>query len=741
MNIKKNIKVAFMALAALLATGPLTSCSDEPDNEYFYAFTGEMMSDYMKNREQYSQFAAIVEKANLMSLLSTYGKYTCFLPDNDAVNKYLQQRGISSIDELSVEDCDTIARTHLVNNIYSTFEMTQDCLPDYNLLGRYIATSQGVDEDSNAVVYLEGLAHIIFEKTYPDGSKVHQNDSVENGIVQPIDMVIEKSNSFLVDILRDNENIGIFYEALKATKVDEQIVAWQDQDYEKEKQKYKKYYYKSHVRKEVAWVPDHKRQGFTVFVEPDSLYKAKFLEYGIDTSQGNLKALYDLAVKIYDPVYGSGDAVHRDDQKEHWKWGDGKPEYLSDSINPLKRFIQYHIMTRYVPAATDLIALIVPEMKEPFGFETKWMNAVEWYQTLLPHTMLKVELLSRFPRVDVNNKALPVDIYGPDADKKERHFLNRRYEAPDYTFRGVLVDNTVETTPVHDALNGHFFYVDDIVKFDTDVRDKVQNMRIRMDFSTVFPELMTNGMRLKGNYRADDNNDVPDESENPKNGKNYQFPLGYLDGVSFNSNCHLVYRRPHWEFWSWQGDEWNLFGQYDFTFRIPPVPYSGEWQLRLGFAPLETRGVMQVYFGDDPNNLTPQGIPIDMIELVNSEMYLGNKVTDDAQLETYKKTSVEDLAAEQKVLKNLGAYRAPRSCYNISDQGTKKNYSWGIIHMMRRILCQTYIDATKDYYIRFREASPGGMQGNGNEFMFDFFEMVPKSVYGIEGEGDMEDDL
>ena len=743
MNIKKNIKVAFMALAALLATGPLTSCSDEPDNEYFYAFTGEMMSDYMKNREQYSQFAAIVEKANLMSLLSTYGKYTCFLPDNDAVNKYLQQRGISSIDELSVEDCDTIARTHLVNNIYSTFEMTQDCLPDYNLLGRYIATSQGVDEDSNAVVYLEGLAHIIFEKTYPDGSKVHQNDSVENGIVQPIDMVIEKSNSFLADILRDNEKIGIFYEALKATKVDEQIVAWQDQDYEKEKLKYKYYKYKSHVRNEVAWVPDHKRQGFTVFVEPDSLYKAKFLEYGIDTSQGNLKALYDLAVKIYDPVYGSGDVEHRDDLKEHWKWGDGNPEYLSDSINPLKRFIQYHIMTRYVPAATDLIALIVPETREPFGFETKWINAVEWYQTLLPHTMLKVELLSRFGRYDVNFKALPgVDIYGPDADKKERHFLNRRYEAPDYTFRGVLVDNTVETTPVHDALNGHFFYVDDIVKFDTDVRDKVQNMRIRMDFSTVFPELMSNGMRLKGNYRADDGYNAPaDESENPKNGKNYQFPLGYLDGVTFNSSCHLIYRRPHWEFWSWQGDEWNLFGDYDFTFRIPPVPYSGEWQIRLGFAPLETRGVMQVYFGDDPNNLIPQGIPLDMMQILNSEMYLGKTIPeDDSQLETYKKTAVEDLAAEQKVLKNLGAYRAPRSCYNISNNGSQKNYSWGITHMMRRILCQTYIDATKDYYIRFRVASDG-KQGNNNEFMFDYFEMVPKSVYGIEGEGDMEDDL
>jgi hypothetical protein len=59
--------------------------------------------------------------------------------------------------------------------------------------------------------------------------------------------------------------------------------------------------------------------------------------------------------------------------------------------------------------------------------------------------------------------------------------------------------------------------------------------------------------------------------------------------------------------------------------------------------------------------------------------------------------------------------------------------------MYRRILCQTDIDATKDHYIRFRVASDG--KGNNNEFMFDFFEMVPKSVYAVDGEGAMEDDL
>ena len=50
-----------------------------------------------------------------------------------------------------------------------------------------------------------------------------------------------------------------------------------------------------HTWSEEAWVPTTKKYGFTAFVEPDSVYKAKFQEYGISTANGNLRALYDLA--------------------------------------------------------------------------------------------------------------------------------------------------------------------------------------------------------------------------------------------------------------------------------------------------------------------------------------------------------------------------------------------------------------------------------------------------------------
>ena len=720
MNIKNYIRAVLIALAAFAFMAPMVSCSDEPDAENYYTFTGEMLSDYLKNRPEYSEFKTICERAKLMDLLATYGHFTCFLPSNEAVRVYLEERGLSSLDQLSDADCDTIARTHLVTNMYSTFEMTQDRLPTANMLGRYLATSQGADADSNAVVYLEGTAHVVFEQTLADGTTVHQNDSVENGIVQPIDMVIEKSNSYIADILRNNPRISYFYQALVATDVREQILLVDDPTYNK--RDYPKYYYKSHTWKEVAWVPSTKKYGFTAFVEPDSIYDMKFQEYGISTDNGVVRAMYDLACQIYDPVYP--DDVNAEGHKF---------ENLKDSVNPLKRFVQYHIMTRYVPGTADLTALVCKETKEAFGFDTKLINPIDWYHTLLPHTMLKVEQLT------MNKDEKGNDCRGVDAKYVNRHFINRRYAAPEYNFRGSLVDNTVEKTPNHDALNGHYFYVDDLVVFSYDVQNVVQNQRIRMDFSTVWPEVMTNDMRLKGNYTVDDPNDIPDDSNEPKNGKNYYFPEGFLDGVTINNGGTLVMRRPHCNFWSWQGDEWNLFGDYDMTFRIPPVPYSGEWQLRLGFCAIETRGVMQAYYGDSPKNMVPQGIPLDMMKYLDSELYLGDRFTFDESLGAYGKTTDEEKAEEQKLLRNLGAFRDGRSQYHFGSGGNK-SYFLGNNRTYRRILCQTYIDATQDHFVRFRVASDG-KQGNNNEFMLDFFEMVPKSVYSVDSDGEMEDDL
>lgn len=692
-NSMKRLKYIFVGVVCALTGMATVSCSDEPDDENFYTFTGEMMSDYFRNRPEYSDFAYIVDQAGMTDLLSAYGHYTCFLPSNKVIENYLNKKGLSSVKDLTREQCDTIARTHLVNNMYATIDMNDGTLNTANMNKRYIQITHTVDKNDNSVVQLNRMSNIIFEL---------KDDSVENGIIHPIDVLLENSNSSISDVLKANDRIRIFYEGLVATGLRDTLIKTKDESYDGSK--YGTYSYTSDFWREIAVAPEEKKYGFTVFVEPDDLYEKKFKEYGISTSNGMVRALYDLACKIYDPVF-AGDA----DYKAAYGF-----DKITDRNNPLNMFMAYHILTRDVIGWNKLTPIEVHSgiVDGAIGIKIDKMNPCDWYETLMPRTMMKLEQAT-------------VREYMGNSERGQR-YINRRVDDK-FSIDGSKIQPTVEADYLQDAPNGRYFYIDDIIAFSKDTQEKVLNDRIRMDFSTIFPEVMTMNMRLNGDPTKDDESSKADQTF--KNGKNYWFPKGYLDNVTMEGNGVLVYRRPHWNFWSYEGDEFNLFGDYDFTFRLPPVPYEGEYQIRLGFCALDTRGVAQIYFDGKP-----QGIPVDMRKRLSDETILG----DQFGTKKWADMTDEEKAEDQKMLKNLGYYRGAYGGYHSS--GSTINEFVDNPRTYRLVLCTVHINPKKDHYIRVRCTSSSKL-GNNNEFMMDYLEIVPKSVYGISSSGAMETDL
>lgn len=670
----KKIKYFLMTLLVACALGTMVSCSDEPDTSNYYTFTGEMMNNYLENHSEFSEFAAIVKRAGMMELLSAYGHYTCFPPTNEAFAAYYKKRGISSIDQLTDADCDTIARTHLVSNMYATSEMNDGVLTTANMNRRYIEVSHDLDSDSNAVVFLNRTAHIIFEM---------QDDSVENGIMQPITEVLESSNSMLPDVMKLNPKISLFYNALVETGIIDSMYKFRDDTYNAKD--YPRYKYTSHVNKETATVPDEKKYGFTAFVPTDSVLNAK---YGITT----LNQLYEKACEIYDAVYPE------DVNSEAHSFAN-----LTDRRNPLNRFVAYHILDRDVKGWNYLTPL------NDIGIITTLMNPVDWYETLLPHTLMKFERLT-------------VRKYAGSSTVGQR-YINRRYD-DDYQILGTQVQRSIEKEYMQDALNGRYFYIDDIVAFSETTRDIVDNTRIRMDFSTIFPELMTNDIRQNGNPKFQD----PDYDETAKYGRNFYFPNGFLKNVK--SAGYFVYRRPHDYYDCYEGDEMNLFGNYDITFKLPPVPYEGEWQVRMGYAQEPTRGIAQVYFDGKP-----QGIPLDMTIGLNDASILGT-----AWVSDYTGMTTEQLSEDQKTLKNKGYYRGAAGGYRYNGAGGTTTTVFATqTQTFRIVLCTVHMDPKQDHYLRIRSVS--SKMGNDNEFMLDYLELVPKSIYGVTDEGQIEDML
>ena len=138
---KNNILATVFSM--ILSLGFLTSCSDEPDRENYYTFTKEMISDYLVNRsETYSDFVEILNKSKMMGMMATYGTYTCFAPTNAAIEEYLKNvKGLSSVSEMTVADCDTLAWNHIIKKAYFTTDLSDGNFPMANLNDRYLTFS------------------------------------------------------------------------------------------------------------------------------------------------------------------------------------------------------------------------------------------------------------------------------------------------------------------------------------------------------------------------------------------------------------------------------------------------------------------------------------------------------------------------------------------------------------------------------------------------------------------------
>ncbi len=703
-------KIKYMLGLGLVLAMTLVSCSDKPDADNYSTFTAQMVTDYLNEYPEYSYFLEIVKHAtpadesstsgSLYDQLSAYGSYTLFLPDNNAVQCYIDTVRHISFDELLANGplCDTIARTHLLSEIYLTSDMPTGVLATQNMMQRNIEVEQSTDEEGHGIVIVNKTAKIFF-------SQDHQNDTVTNGVVHRVDAVVTNQSSGVASVLEMDPYIKIYAKALEVTGLNAMMDSLEDLTYRAMYNANKNSSWATEALKtgsrtaENVYYPEHRYYGFTAFMVKDETlannYNSVLTSNQFDVNgdaDANIKALAELASKYYTTSvpYTSTDYTN----EEH----------------PLYKFMAYHILDRNVQGYNYLT------VREDAGVDKDNVDPTEWYTTRLPYSMIKVEHLT------VSKWAS----YATLGD----YYLNRNTDDKN-SIPGVHVQPSV-TVQDNNAANGIYFYVDDILKFDNTTINQVFNTRMRMDFSTIFPEIMTNSIRMNGNSVGDDNR-----------GKNYRFPQGYLTGVTLNTeDSRLVYWYPRSGYWSMNGDEMDAQDLFDITFVLPPVPFTSEWQIRLGFAPMSTadganwRGQVQIYFDG-----LAQGIPLDFSKTL-AEVY-GISYSDWSAI-TYDDIRLDDEKRQEdfKILKNKGYYRGPYSVFNgTSGKIANKHDRFAQMRTTaRKVLCTVNIKAGEQHTLRIKNVSQG-LTAKTKEAMLDYLELVPKSVYGIT-EGDAaEDDL
>jgi hypothetical protein len=156
-------------------------------------------------------------------------------------------------------------------------------------------------------------------------------------------------------------------------------------------------------------------------------------------------------------------------------------------------------------------------------------------------------------------------------------------------------------------------------------------------------------------------------------------------------------------------------GHFEITIKLPPVPRRGTYEFRYCVLANGNRGVQQIYFGTDPENLPVAGIPLDLTR--------GLKSARDRQFFGWEDdTGDEDFDSEvDHRLRNNMVMKGSKSVN--SNDGPERGINDS--ENIRRIMWRGTMDPDKTYYMKMKSV----LDSDKKEFYMDYMEYCPKEVY------------
>ena len=673
----KYFSLHSMTLAACIAMIALafgmTGCSDKIDESNLFVFTGESASDFIKSQPELSYYYTLLTKARsgmgkgstMDHMLSSRGNYTCFVPVNSAVQHFLDSvynQKDYDINAVSDSMAQVIVFNSIIDNgnveAYKSTDFQEGVLQLKTMADRYIAINFVANDTGRVITRINTFSTII-----------NSDNEVENGYVHVVDNVVMPAATSLPGLLGLQDNTRIFAHLLEVTSWADSMTKYRDDAYELEDhpQNYKHVWYGERLNE-----PLHHNSGYTAFVEPDSLLEARWgfklnVVGGVVTNWDEVMPIIDAKVKEYYPKATSSDPTSLD--------------------NALNQFVGYHL----IDAALAYNNIVITKAQLGYSYnrpEQLGIDKFEYYETMgKDHRIIKFTLGRQTDGIRINRY---VSEYDEDT-----------YDELEVPIKGTLVLSSNGHRD-NQALNGFYHVIDDILVYSNDVPYKVLNERMRWDTQTMQHELITNGLR-----------------QQPQNIYN-MLPAGYCRKVRFTDQTLFISINNYSINWlNYEADDIVLEGYYDITWQLPPVPYEGTYELRLGYCNDSGRGMLQFYFGTDPNNLSAVGLPID------ARIEPGNPVIG------WVKDDPDDPDANRENDKNMRNHTFMKcpNCFgfnstNVVEGG--RSYGPGgakLRHIVTTAVCKPGVT----YYMRMKSL----LNGPAN-FGPDFIEWVPKSVYNGE---------
>lgn len=192
-----------LMLLTLFVVAIFTNCSSEKIKQS----TDETLNitEYLRANDQFSLFLEILDITGYDAFMNTYGTYTLFLPNNEAVNNYLTDIGASSLSEIGLTNLQELAKLHILDQTILTTSFTDGKIATPSLHGQFLITgAANTNTGSNITVNKEA-------------SVIDSNIEVGNGVIHVLDKVLRVADKTLAETIENDPSLSIFTEAIKAT--------------------------------------------------------------------------------------------------------------------------------------------------------------------------------------------------------------------------------------------------------------------------------------------------------------------------------------------------------------------------------------------------------------------------------------------------------------------------------------------------------------------------------------------
>lgn len=472
--------------------------------------------------------------------------------------------------------------------------------------------------------------------------------------------IITRAN--LAWYMAGSERFSVFNKLLVATGWADTLKAERDEEYERlyaEGKLSSAPDLNSYTRTE--GYPSERKYGFTILAETDSVYEAMTgLKAADITAESVAMAIESLGVQ----------------------GGVNSKDYTA-ADNALNRFVSYHLLNVALPAGR------LVNHTHTYGYDkeanTIGVNVTEYYETLgAGRRLLKMSESDQSDGVRINRYVKMNPETGADDAEETYGFIP-----------GIRLERDAQR-----MVNGYVYALAEPLVYTDETAAKVLGSeRMRHDIAALLPELYNNGIRASKDVVFCSGSDYPyfDNLVTSENTYTYYLSGYYLSGES-----------KGW--YNYQADELDFNSKCDLTIKLPAVPVSGEYELRIGVQSNSyRRGVYQFMFGKDKDNLNPCGLPVDMR---TNNIYESFGIIEDTGVEMLDRMSALQL-------REKGVMKAPQSIA-VGGQSLRNNR-----FVTRRIIDRVRLEAGETYYLRIFDCRPT----EESDLYLDYLEWVPKSVY------------